>query len=116
MQRKEMWTLEVVLHIIFAIVATKQTGKSNIFMVPIGGSPPIAPTFQHLKNISRSVSLENPQRGHKRNRAAEVKGERQEQLGESSLNGLYDIVLVPDGYQMFVNKFLNRDLAQISTP
>ena len=78
-----MRALEVMLHIVFRIIAPKKAWQQNILMIPIGGGPPIAPTFQHFKDISNSISLELLQGGVKGDRVGEVQCERLEQFGES---------------------------------
>ena len=79
-------------------MATKQTWQSNILMVPMGGGPSIAPTFQHLHDVSNSVSFKTPQGISQGNRVVEIKGERFEQRGESPLNSLMDGIAVFVGY------------------
>ena len=86
-----MRTLEIVLHIILAIGATEQAWQPNIFVVPVGGSPPIAPTLQHFQDVSHPVSPKHLQRGAKGNRMIEVKSEGQEQFSEAPLNGSMDM-------------------------
>ena len=98
-----MGTLEIVLHVIFAIGATEQAWQKNIFVVPPGGSPPIAPTLQHFQNISHPRSPQHLQRSAQGNRVIEVKSEGQEQFGEAPLNGSRDIKAMLLGEELFVD-------------
>ena len=104
------------LHIVFRIIAPEKAWQQNILMIPIGGGPPIAPTFQHFKDISNSISLKLLQGGVKGDRVGEVQCERQEQFGESPLYGITDIIHMPIGDELLVHHFLNWQFAQISTP
>ena len=108
-----MRALQVVAHVITTIVATKQTWKPNIFMVPARDCPPIAPTLQHFQDISHPASLKHKQRGVKENYVVEIQSVRLEQIGKAPFDGVMDIIVVLFGYEFCIDQLLHRHLAQV---
>ena len=111
-----MMALQLVAQVITTIVATKLTWQPSIFMVPVRGGPPIAPTLQHFQDISHPVSLEHLQGGVKGNRMVEIQSEGLEQFGKAPFDGIMDIEAMLFGYEFSINQLLHRSLAQIRVP
>ena len=95
---EDVRALHVVPHFIRLMVATKQTWKPYIFMIPIGSGPPIAPCLKNFHDVRDSISLEHLQGGVQRDRIAKGKLVRHIQFGESPLNGILNKVTMLDGY------------------
>ena len=76
---EEVWALKVVLKIIGLVRTSKEAWQTNLFMIPSGGGPPIAPTLNDLEDFSTSTHLQGVPTPLKKYGVVEVKIIRMEQ-------------------------------------
>jgi hypothetical protein len=100
--------MEIVLELISFVLASKKTWQHNIFFIPIPfrGGPSIAPGLDDLNSISSSTLLQDAPALLKKDSPIEVKIIRLEQLGESSLKGIFESVAKSIRNQSFINALL----------